>query len=73
MYFGGKERMNAQNGNIKLVQNADTHPKKGAEKARFRTKSEHEREKGAARTARQALSGNAWKKTIFQAEKNHFS
>lgn len=36
-------------------------------------KSERVREKGAAREADRALSGNAWEKTIFQVEKNHFS
>ena len=35
MYFGGKEGMNAQNGKIKLVQNADARPKKARKRRGF--------------------------------------
>jgi hypothetical protein len=47
--------------------------KKTRKDRRFWTKSERAQEKDTAREANRALSGNAWKKTIFQVEKNHFS
>lgn len=46
---------------------------KDTEDRRFWTKSERAQEKDTAREVNQALSGNAWEKTIFQVEKKHFS
>ena len=65
--------MNAQKQEVKTVQNADFCSKKTRKDRCFWMKSEHAREKGAAREADRALSGNGWEKTIFQVEKNHFS
>lgn len=59
--------MNAQKQAVKTVQNADF--KKDTERSPFWTKSERAQEKDTAREANRALSGNAWKKTIFQVEK----
>lgn len=72
MRTGEEGWMNAQKQAVKTVQNADF-KKKTQKDRRFWTKSERAQEKDTAREANRALSGNAWKKTIFQVEKNHFS